>query len=450
MKRIIPLLLLSVSLVPAKTFAQEPVALSLKDCIDYALKNSVSAKNARIDVALQKAQNAEVTGRTLPQISGEGKYTQFFDVQQQFIPTNAFVIPGMPTPTEEFNIVGFTPKLSSVGSLNASQLLFNGSVFVALQARNTLMKLARQKAEMTNEEIRYNVQKAYAGLVIAHKQFEVMKNSLDLMRKSTNDMTITYENGLVEKIEVNRMEVQQSNLQSDSLGLANIIEVTEKMLKYTIGMEMNTPIRLTDESVIDNADEAANLLLQESKVENNISYQLAYTGVKLQEYDLKRYRFEGLPTLAAFGSMGYNRSANKFDDLINKPYLGFSLAGLQLNVPIFDGLQRRNRVKSAKLKLEKAENDLDNAKRGIEFQTKSAQSNLANALKTTESRKRTMDLANTVLDLAQKKYKAGVGSNQDVIIAQGDFLRSQNGYFEALLSVVNAKADLEKALGLLK
>jgi outer membrane protein len=445
MKRIIPLLLLSISLAPAQSYAQEPVALSLKDCIDYALKNSVSAKNARIDVELQKAQNNEVTGRTLPQISGEGKYTQFFDVQQQFLPSQfAGLPPG------DFVPLGFSPKLSNVGSLNASQLLFNGSIFVALQARKTLMKLAEQKAEMTNEDIRYNVNKAYAGLVIAHKQFGVMKNSLDLMRKSTRDMTITYENGLVEKIEVNRMEVQLSNLQSDSLGLANIIEVTEKMLKYTIGMDMSTPIVLTDESVIDNASEAANLLLQESNVENNIGYQLAYTGVKLQEYDLKRYRFEGLPTLAAFGSAGYNRAADKFDDLINKPYPGFSLAGLQLNVPIFDGLQRRNRVKSAKLKLEKAENDLDNAKRGIEFQTKSAQSTLANALKTTEGRKRTMDLATTVLDLSQKKYQAGVGSNQDVILAQSDFLRAQNAYFEALLSVVNAKADLQKALGLLK
>ncbi len=167
---------------------------------------------------------------------------------------------------------------------------------------------------------------------------------------------------------------------------------------------------------------------------------MAYTGVKLQEYDLKRYRFEGLPTLAAFGSAGYNRSSDKLSDLVNKPYPGFSLAGLQLNVPIFDGLQRRNRVKSAKLKLEKAENDLDNAKRGIEFQTKSAQSTLANALKTTEGRKRTMDLATTVLDLSQKKYKAGVGSNQDVILAQSDFLRAQNAYFEALLTVVNAKS----------
>lgn len=445
MKRFIPLLFCSVALSAPYAQAQDVVSLSLKDCIDYALKNSVNAKNARIDIALQKAQNAEVTGRTLPQISGEGKYTQFFDVQQAFLPSQFLGLP-----PGDWVPVAFSPKLSSIGSLNASQLLFNGSVFVALQARNTLMQLARQKAEMTNEDIRYNVQKAYAGLVIAQRQFGVMKGSLDLLRKSTHDINVTYQNGLVEKIELNRLEVQLSNLQSDSLGLANIIDVSEKMLKYTIGMDLNMQIVLSDESVVDNVDEAANLLLQETKIENNIGYQLAYTGVKLQKYDLKRYRFEGLPTLAAFGSAGYNRSSDKISDLVNKPYPGFSLVGLQLNVPIFDGLQRRNRVKAAELRLEKAENDLENAKRGIEFQTKAAKTNLANALKTTESRKRTMDLASTVLELAEKKYKAGVGSNQDVILAQGDFLRAQNSYFEALLSVINAKADLQKALGLLK
>lgn len=445
MKRILPLVCCAVALFASTANAQETVQLSLKDCIDYALKNSVSAKNARLDVALQKAKNAEITGGVLPQISAEGKYTQFFDVQQQFLPSEfAGLPPGGFVP------VAFSPKLGTVGTLNASQLLFNGSIFVALQARNTLMELANQQATMTNEQIRYNVQKSYAALIIAHKQFKVMNSSLDLLRQSTRDMNITFQNGLVEKIEVNRMEVQLSNLQSDSLGLANIIDVSEKMLKYNIGMDMNTNIVLSDETIIDNIESASNLLLRETDVEHNTSYQLAYTGMKLQEYDLKRYRFEGLPTLAAFGSAGYNRSANKFDDLINKPYPGFSLAGLQLNVPIFDGLQRRKRVAQAKLKLEKAENDLENAKLGIDFQTKSAKATLSNALQTTESRKRTMDLAQSVQDLAQKKYKAGVGSNQDVIIAQGDFLRAQNSYFEALLSIVNAQADLQKALGLLK
>lgn len=444
MRRIIPLLFLSIA--PFVSRAQETVQLSLQDCIDYALKNSAAAKNARLDVALQKAQNAEVTGQALPQISAEGKYTRFIDVQQQFLPST-FLNPSAPFEWVPF---AFSPKQMSQGAINASQLLFNGSLFVALQARNTLMLLAEQNADMKAEDIRYNVQKAYTGLLIARRQKELMNSSIGLLRNTTRDLEVTYENGLIEKIEVNRMQVQLSNLQSDSIGLNSMIEVSEKMLKFTMGMDLNTPIVLTDDNMIDNTDAASAILLREENYESRLSYQLANTALKLQQYDLKRYRFEGIPTLAAFGSAGYNRAGDKITDLTNKPYPGFSLVGLQLNVPIFDGLQRRNRVKAAKLKVEKAENDLANAKLGIDFQTKSARVTLSNAIQTVESRKRTMDLANSVLDLSKKKYQAGVGSNQDVVLAQSDYLQAQNNYFSALQSVFNAQADLQKSLGLLK
>lgn len=449
MRRIIPILLFAFLINPLLSRAQEVQRLSLQECIDFAIKNSAAAKNAMIDVELQKAQNAEITGRALPQISAEGKYTQFFDVQQAFLP-GQFLDPNNPALVGTYVPVAFTPKLSNVGQLNASQLLFNGSVIVALQARNTLVQLAQQSANMKIEDIRYNIQKAYAGLIIAHRQLDLMNSSLELVRNSTRDLQITYDNGMIEKIDVNRMEVQLSNLESDSIGLVNMIEVGEKMLKYTMGMDLNTTIVLTDDATIENTEGATALLLREENYENRLTYQLSETSLQLQKYDLKRYRFEGLPTLAAFGSAGFNRSGNKFDDLINKPYPGFSLAGLQLNIPIFDGLQRRNRVKAAKLKVERAENDLENAKLGIDYQTKSARISLTNALTTTESRKRTMALANSVLVLAQKKYKAGVGTNQDVVLAQTDYLQAQNNYFIALQSVINAQADLQKSLGLLK
>lgn len=446
MRRIF-LSLISLSLLSmSSASAQEPLSLTLDEAVDYALKHSVAARNARIDVELQKAQNREVSGSALPQISADGKYTQFFDVQQAFLP-GEFINPAL---AGTFQPVAFSPKLSSVGQINASQVLFNGSILVALQARKTLMELASLNANMKEEDIRYNVRKAYIGLQIAHRQQDLMASSLELVRNSTHDLEVTYENGLVEKIEVTRMQVQLSNLQADSINLSGLIEVSEKMLKYTMGMDLNTPLVLTDGEKLDNIDAVSLLLTREAAYYNVLTYQLAQTGLKLQEYDLKRYRFEGLPTLAAFGSMGYNRSSNKFSDLVNKPYPGFSFAGLQLTIPIFDGMQRRSRVQSAKLKVEQAKNTLENAKLGVDVQTKSARTKLMSALQTVDSRKRTMELANSVLDLSKRKYKLGVGSNQDVVLAQKDWLEAQNNYFTALQSVYDAQSDLQKALGLLK
>lgn len=440
------MLLLLLASGSLKASAQEKKALSLQECIDYAIKHSAAAKNARLDIELQKAQNAEVTGSALPQISGEGQYTRFIDVQQTFLPST-FLNPAAPF---EWIPFAFSPKQSTIGSVKASQLLFNGSLFVALQARNTLLQLAQQQADMKVEDLRYNIQKAYAGLVIAQKQFALMQSSLELTRNTRNESKIMYSNGVIEKLEVDRLEVQLSNLEADSISLHNMILVSEQMLKYTIGMDLNTPIELSDAAVFEQTDHAKALLMREEGYENRLSYLVSMTSVRLLEYDLKRYRFEGMPTLSAFGNAGYNRAGDKLTDLTSKPYPGFSMVGLNLNVPIFDGMQRRNRVKTAKLKLEKAENDLDNLKLGIDFQTKSARTTLTNALQTIEGRKRTMDLANTVLDLAKKKYKAGVGSNQDVVLAQADYLNAQNNYFSALQNVVNAQADLQKALGLLK
>ena len=89
-------------------------------------------------------------------------------------------------------------------------------------------------------------------------------------------------------------------------------------------------------------------------------------------------------------------------------------------------------------------------KQTIDFHAAQSKTALKNAILEAQSQRSNMELSADVLDLAQKKYKAGVGSNLEVNQAQTDHLQAQNNYFSALLDVINAEADLKKALGLLK
>ena len=127
-----------------------------------------------------------------------------------------------------------------------------------------------------------------------------------------------------------------------------------------------------------------------------------------------------------------------------------SVVGLQLNVPIFNGFMRTNQVSEAKLNIEKSKNNIENMKQTIDFHAAQSKTALKNAILEVQSQRGNMELSADVLDLAQKKYKAGVGSNLEVNQAQTDHLQAQNNYFSALLDVINAEADLKKALGLLK
>jgi len=443
MRRYVFRLLIMTTILPATLWGQElnPTPLSLQQALDFAVKNNISVKNAQLDVLIQQAQNAQVTANAYPRINGQGQFTDYIDPIQTFVPGEFINQPGTFVPVQ------FTPKYAATANITGSQVIFDGSVLVALQARKTVLELARQNGKLTEQNVRYNVQRAYHSLVIAHRQFDILTNTLANAREMAKDVYAYREAGFVEKIDVDRTNVQINNLAADSMRIANLLDVSEQLLKYQMGMDIKQPVVLTDTALESHVLQASTLSEQSSEYSSRTEFSLLQTQLKLNNYNLKRYRYAGLPSLSAFGNMGYNYSTNNFKGVFSSAYVWSSYVGLQLNVPIFNGLLRTNQVREAQLNIEKTKNNIDNLKLTIDFQTQTARTSLRNALLQAESQRRNVALAAGVLDLARKKYKEGVGSNLEVTQAQTDYLQAQNNYFNVLLDITNAEADLQKALG---
>ena len=432
-------------LLPFLALAQEPQSLSLQDALTYAVRNQVKVRNAQLDVDIQKAQNGEVTGRALPQINGSNAFTYNAIPVKSFLPAQ---IINPAAPAGSFVPVTFVPNFQNTAQLSASQILFDGSIFVALQARNTILNLVALGVNASEEEVRYNVTKAYQGLLVARRQFNILGQSLAYARSITHDLDVMRDAGFVEKIEVDRSQVQLNSLETDSIRTVNLIQVGEQALKYAMGMPIATPIVLSDTALSEVLPTAQALLGDELRYDNRIEFRQLNTQLLLNEYDVKRYRYQRLPTLSAFANGAYTYGASTFSE-IAKPnnYLFYLITGLNLNVPIFQGRQIHYRVKQAELQVAKTRNNIENLELTIDLQTAQSRSTLRNNLLQLQNQQRNLDLANSVLDLAQRKYKAGVGSNVEVTQAQTQAQMAQNNYFMSLLEVINAKADLQKALG---
>ncbi len=424
--------------VTAQELSGQP--LSLAEAQEFAVKNNIAVKNARLDVLIQEAQNAQVTANAYPKVNAQGQFTDYIDPVKSFVPGSFFN-------QEGFVPVQFTPKYAATANITGSQVLFDGSVVVALQARETILELARQNGKLTEQNIRYNVQKAYHQLVIAHKQFDILKSTLASARDMAQQVYALRNAGFAEKIEVDRTDVQINNLATDSMRIANLLQVSENVLKYQMGMDIRRPIWLTDTSLDQHLMDASALVAEVAPYESRTQFSLLQTQLKLNNYNLKRYRFAGLPSLSAFGSMGYNYSTNSFSEIFKSQYIWSSYVGLQLNVPIFNGLLRTNQVREARLNIEKTKNNIENLKLSIDFQTETARTNLRNAVLQAESQKRNVALASGVLELARRKYEEGVGSSLEVSQAQTDFLQAQANYFSILQTMTNAEADLQNSLG---
>ncbi len=427
---------------------QETLRLSLKDCTDYALKHNYSVKNAAIDVLIQKAQNDETLSATYPHINGKVDINNFYVPQRSFVDASAF----NPNLSKgDIMAISFTVPYAAAGTITASQLIFDGSVFIALKARNSVMELARRNADVTSETVRYNVYKAYNSLVIAYRQYDIIKSSLGYARSLEHDLEVTRANGFAEKIDVDRTTVQVNNLAADSVRIANMLTLTEQVLKFQMGMDLNTNIILTDTDLEGRAQSATSLMNEEKNYDRLPEYQALNSALKLNQYNLRRYRLAAVPTLSGYWAYGSNIGSNEFNTLSSfSKYWANSTLGLQMNIPIFNGMMRLTQVREAKLNIEKSKNNIENMKQVIDFQIATSRTSLKNAIIQVQSQKRNMELANDVLELAQKKYKAGVGSNLEVTQAQTDQLRAQTNYFSALLDMINAEADLKKSLGLLK
>jgi outer membrane protein TolC len=443
MKYTILFLLGLAALAPA---AQAQRSMSLQDCIDYAMQHSDTIKNARLNILRQDAVNDQVRALALPRINGQAQL-QYYPVPQKMLVPAAFA-----GGSEDGYIpVQFTPSYGATAGLSGSQPLFDGTLLVALKARNTIMEVARQAAKLSEEDLKYQIQRAYFAIVIGQEQFRNINGFLATARDMAQDFEGLYKAGFAEKIDVDRSNVQVTNLETDSIRTAAMLETGEQGLKFIIGMEIDEPIVLTDTSLANNLRSAAELLTEQLEYTRRTEYNLLNTSLKLDEAALRRYQLSAYPSLSLFANSGYNYGSNNFQDLtrFRQNYLFSTLVGLQLNVPIFNGFLRTSQMREARINIEKTKNNIHRLKLALDFQAGQSQTTLKNALLAAEKQRRNVALGNTVLDLARRKFKAGVGSSLEVNQAQTELLLSQNNYYSALLDVVNAQADVQRALGAL-
>jgi outer membrane protein TolC len=423
---------------------QEVIQLSAKQAVDYALANQSSVKNAKLDELIQLAMNKEVSGQALPTVKGTGSYQYNPVLQKQQIDLHNFDPQNIPPGT--YQAVAFGLSHNVLGEVRLDQVLFDPSVLVALQARATLEDLVSKNVQKSEIDVKVAVYKAYYNVLSGNKALTIIKGNIANLEKTLSDTRETYKNGLAEKLDVDRLSVQMTNLQTEATKLRNLIEVGTAALKYQMGMPMAQKVELTD-SLSTEAIAAQTVSTDNFDYTQRIEYQALQTQKRAYEYDLKRYKLQGVPSLSLFASTGALRGSSKFDYFQSQSWYGYVSTGLNLSVPIFSGFQRRRKVDQAFLTVKKAEQNLENLRLSIDLEQSQSGSSFRNNLLTLQSQEENMQLAQEVYNTTQIKYREGVGSSLEMSTAENELLTAQRNYFEALFNAIVAKIDYLKAYG---
>jgi outer membrane protein TolC len=418
---------------------------TIEEAVAFAKKNNVAAKNALIGIQDAELQIQELKHTGLPQISGQFQYTYNAIVPTSVLPANSFD----PSASETDVIkVRFGVPWGGQAGIGLNQLIFDGSYLVGLRAAATYRELAAKNKLQSDVTIAESVTKAYYSVLVAEERSKILKLNVSRLDSLIRDTKILFEEGFAEGIDVMRLEVQQNNLLTEQQKVENLIDLSYQLLKFQMGFRLENPIELTDQ--LEGSDITALRIISNEPVDygNRIEFSLLETQRKLTELNVERIQKSALPSVFFSGSIGANHGNPRFNPF--ERWFGASALTLRTTIPIYDSGIRKTQVQRERLNLIKLDYGAEQLKESFELQNSQAITNLTNGIQTLDVQQRNVDLATEVLRVSNIKYKAGVGSNIEVINAESSLKEAQTNYFAALYDVLIAKVDLDLARGNLK
>lgn len=435
-----------------------------QECVSYAEINNVQVKNALLDYKIQEQVNRNVKSAAFPQINGNLGTTFNPNVSVQSFPNfiaaatygvlidqgvkdgngNPIVAPA----DYGFIQAAFGSKWNANAGISLNQILFDGQLFVALQAEKTTLDFKIKNIDVTKENIRVNIYKLYYQLAASKTQTAQLDANITRAEKLLHDINILYQNGFQEKLDVDKATVQLNNLKTEKSNLLNVISNGYYGLKLLMGMPIQDSLSLKD-TVTD--DMIKDRLLNDGNFSysNRPDYQFLQVSKKLGEFNIRRYKLSRIPSVNLSASYSKSAQRNSFDFFGKGDWFTGSYIGLNINIPIFDGFARASNIRKSQFELEQTENQIESLKQSIDNDIVQASNNYQNAVASMDLQKTNMNLAESVYNQAKKKYEIGTGSTTEITNAQADLRVAQSNYISALYNAIIAKIDFEKATGTL-
>ncbi len=442
---------------------QDTLRLSVLDAQNYAVEYNRSLKAAQLDIEIAKKVVLETTSIGLPQFALTANYQHIFIVpelsfpvsgitQTPLLPTtpidglsqsspsylnglNQYMLssPGIPLGTKNNTIFNFT----------VSQLIFSGEYIVGLQAARIFKEVSEKayvKSELTTKE---SVAGSYYLVLVLTENLRVLKQSIDLMEKTYSDIEQMSLQGFVEDTDVDQMKINKSNLQNLIQSLQGQVDVSQKLLKFQLGIDFDQPLALTEN--LKELVEQGNfqyLLSADFNVNSSIDLGIMENQVELQLATLRREKSTFLPSVAGF---------YQHQEMTNEPAFNFQpkdVLGISVKLPIFTSGQRLSKVSQARMNLEKAKLNKDMVEQTILMEYETARNDYQTAYLNYTNNKESLVLSEKIYNKNIIKYKEGVSSSLELTQSQGQYLTAESNYYNSIISLLQAKAKMDRILAI--
>lgn len=442
-------------------FAQNPAPLTLDECISIALNGNPTVKIADMEISKADYSKKETLGQLLPSLSFDGSYNRTLQKQVAYMDIDAFGDMGDmgggddgsgQKPDDAGNKKkgdsGFKMGLDNMYSLGfqASVPLIAPQLWASLKLSDVQIAQAAEQARASRLDLVNQVKNAYYALLLAHDSRRVVQESYD-MAAFTHDTYVKRQAvGDASEYEVLRTSVAMKNIEPELIQGDIAIKRAHLQLAILMGLDVDAPFTVSGTLADYEGDKYADVMNLQADLTNNTSLAQNTLQSKALERTLSVQKSSWWPTLALAGNYSWNSSSNG-SPFRNFRWTSYSMVGLSLSVPLFQGGQRYNRIKQAQIQLDEMSFTRENLIRNLNSQARLAIDNIRLNVKQIASSQSSVEEAARAYEIQEKSFAIGATTYLDMRDSELSLTRARLAYFQAIYNYLVANSDLELLLG---
>lgn len=423
-------------LVPVK--AQD--VLTLEECLRLGIENNLFLESSRNEIRKGEHTLSENRAKLLPQINAVAGFNDNFNPPVSVTDGSAYGNPYNVTKTLQYN--------ASAG-IQLQMPLYNQTVYTAVDIARTMNELNRLSYEKAREDLILQISKMYYLSQNTAEQIALIKENISRLNELSSITQAFYDNGMAMEVDVKRVNINLENQRVQYDNAQSMLTQQLNLLKYVIDYPADKEIALTS------VDTENTTSVSLTGLDNNqYELQLLQSKQKLAEQQRKMIGQGYIPSLSLTGSWMYSaytdKAKNWFHSGPSNHWYNSSGIGLTLRIPIFDGLDKRAKMKKAKIEIENAKLSYENALKNMQTQYLNATNELMNSQRNFRKQKDNYLLAEDVYQVTTDRYREGIASMTEVLQDEMRMSEAQNNYINAHYNYQVTNLSLLKLTGQLE
>lgn len=416
--------------------------LSLQECLDRALAQNLELKVQQTELRIAQENLQEARTLLKPQISATADYKYFFNVPTQLIPASFFG-----GSSEEYATGQLGVPVNFGAKVQANQIIYNGQVLMALKVTKMAEGLKTLQMAKTKEDLVYNVSATFYNLQSLGEQRKLLQARIQNLQVLIARTEVLLQNGLTKKLDLDRLMVTRNNLQTRVAELQEAEDKLKALLRFFCNVDQAEAFEIDPKLEV--SMEQSLLLIDTSTYLKRSDFQLLRTQQELIGLQKKSILKQFQPTISAFGQFGYDGFNAEFRGLetYNGKLFRNSLIGLSLQVPVFDGGQKRSQLRSKDLELLKNNQQQAMVRQNIQMETRNALRAQQSAWQNFELQQKNRVLATENYTQVSLNYQQGLLSASDVINAENELKEAETNFLTTFIKLKIALLDYQKAAG---